>query len=122
MSRAASLRWILLVYVVACAVAWCVMAAFPAGSVRGLAAGLLASVAVTYAASLSLRNGSVFDPWWSVLPPVVALQLVPGWTPLRAACVLVVFVWAVRLTLNWAVGWPGLQHEDWRYLRMYERA
>lgn len=121
-SRATSFRWILAVYVVACALAWGVMAAFPAGSVRGLAAGLLSSVAVTYAASLYLRNGSVFDPWWSVLPPVAALQLVEDWTPLRVACVLVVFVWAVRLTANWAVGWAGLGHEDWRYLRMYEQA
>lgn len=121
-SRATSFRWILLVYLAACLVAWLVMAASPAGSVRGLAAGLLASVAVTYAASLYLRNGSVFDPWWSVLPPVAALELVESWTPLRVACVLVVFVWAVRLTLNWAVGWAGLGHEDWRYLRMYEQA
>jgi steroid 5-alpha reductase family enzyme len=121
-TRLASLRSVLAVYVVACGVTWGVMSAFPDGSVTGLAAGLLASVAVTYAASLYLHNGSVFDPWWSVLPPVAALVLVEEWTPLTVACVLVVFVWAVRLTLNWAVGWPGLSHEDWRYLRMYEQA
>jgi steroid 5-alpha reductase family enzyme len=28
----------------------------------------------------------------------------------------------VRLTANWAVGWPGLHHEDWRYAMLYERA
>ena len=121
-SRSASFGWILLVYVVACGVTWLVMAAFPAAPVRGLVAGLLASVAVTYVASLLLGNGSVFDPWWSVLPPVAALALVHEWTPLTVACVLVVFVWAARLTLNWAVGWAGLGHEDWRYPLMYERA
>ena len=121
-SRAASLRWILLVYAIACSVTWGVMAAFPEASVGGLAAGLLASVAVTYAASLYFGNGSVFDAWWSVLPPVAALQLVQDWTPLSVACVLVVFAWAVRLTLNWGIGWSGLGHEDWRYLRMYEQA
>jgi steroid 5-alpha reductase family enzyme len=121
-TRSASFRWILIVYAVACALAWGVMSAFPAGSVSGLAWGLLSSVAVTFAASLRLRNGSVFDPWWSVLPPVAALHLAHAWTPLTVACVLVVFVWAVRLTANWAVGWRGLAHEDWRYLLMYERA
>lgn len=121
-SRAASLGWIVLIYAVACCVTWGVMAAFPEATVSGLAAGLFASVAVTYAASLYFGNGSVFDPWWSVLPPVVALQLVQEWTPLTLACVLVVFVWAVRLTLNWGIGWSGLGHEDWRYLRMYEQA
>jgi steroid 5-alpha reductase family enzyme len=121
-SRLASLGVVLVTYVLACAVAWLVMSAFPTGSVAGLASGLLASVAVTFAASLRYGNGSVFDPWWSVLPPVAALHLVHAWTPLAVACVLVVFVWAVRLTMNWAVGWRGLAHEDWRYLMMYERA
>src|SRR5215470_13156157 len=91
--RAASLRWILVVYAVACALTWLVMSAFAPGSLRGLVVGLLASVAVTYAASLWLGNGSVFDPWWSVLPPLVALKLVAAWTPLTVACLLVIFVW-----------------------------
>ena len=25
-------------------------------------------------------------------------------------------LWAVRLTYNWARGWSGLDHEDWRYV------
>ena len=25
-------------------------------------------------------------------------------------------VWALRLTYNWARGWPGLHHVDWRYV------
>ncbi len=28
---------------------------------------------------------------------------------------LMVSVWSWRLTLNWARGWPGWHHEDWRY-------
>lgn len=121
-SRAASLGWIALVYAIACTVAWIVMSAFESRPVLGMFAGMAASVAVTFAGSLWLANGSVFDAWWSVLPPVVALHLVTEWTPLTVACVLVVFIWAVRLTINWAVGWPGLQHEDWRYLQLYDRS
>jgi len=120
--RAASFGWILAVYAVASAVAWIVMSIQDARPVLGMGAGMLASVAVTYVASLWLGNGSVFDPWWSVLPPVVALHLVHEWTPLTVACVVVIFAWAVRLTLNWAVGWPGLSHEDWRYAILYERS
>jgi steroid 5-alpha reductase family enzyme len=119
--RADAFGWIALVYVIAASVAWIVMATFEARPVLGMGAGMLASVAVTYLASIWLENGSVFDPWWSVLPPVVALHLVSEWTPLASACVLVVSVWAVRLTLNWAMGWPGLHHEDWRYAVLYER-
>jgi steroid 5-alpha reductase family enzyme len=120
--RAASLGWIALVYAVACAIAWILMSVFEGRPVLGMGAGMAASVAVTFAASVWLRNGSVFDAWWSVLPPVVALHLVTEWTPLTVACALVVFIWAVRLTVNWAVGWPGLHHEDWRYLQLYERS
>jgi steroid 5-alpha reductase family enzyme len=120
--RASAFGWIALVYAVAGGVAWLVMAMFEARPVLAMGAGMFASVAVTYLASVWLENGSVFDPWWSVLPPVVALHLVSEWTPLALACVLVVFVWAVRLTGNWAVGWPGLQHEDWRYAVLYARS
>ena len=43
-------------------------------------------------------------------------------TPLCTALLLVLCVWGVRLTVNWAVGWPGMHHEDWRYLMLYECA
>ena len=33
-----------------------------------------------------------------------------------------VLAWAVRLTWNWARGWQGLGHEDWRYLRLKEQS
>jgi steroid 5-alpha reductase family enzyme len=120
--RASSFGWIALVYAVACAVAWLVMSMFAGRPVLALGAGMLASVGVTFLASVWLENGSVFDPWWSVLPPVAALHLVTAWTPLALACAIVLFAWAVRLTANWAVGWPGLHHEDWRYPLLYARS
>jgi steroid 5-alpha reductase family enzyme len=66
-------------------------------------------------------NSSLYDPYWSVAPPVIGAywstalpdsQAVPARQLLVLALVL---VWAVRLTLNWARGWPGLHHQDWRY-------
>jgi steroid 5-alpha reductase family enzyme len=121
--RAGSFGWVALVYAIAGSVAWIVMSSFEGEPAPlALGAGLLASVAVTFLASIWLENGSVFDPWWSVLPPLVALHLVSEWTPLTIACVLVVFVWAVRLTVNWAIAWPGLHHEDWRYALLYQRS
>jgi steroid 5-alpha reductase family enzyme len=45
---------------------------------------------------------------------------VPG---LRLAALgVVVGVWGVRLTWNWARGWTGLDHEDWRYVGFRELA
>ena len=68
----------------------------------------------------------MFDPWWSVLPAAAAVWLSCGATAgvptLRIILVLVtVWVWAVRLTLNWIRGWAGLHHEDWRYLDLYTK-
>ncbi|HTF36367.1 MAG TPA: DUF1295 domain-containing protein [Myxococcota bacterium] len=83
---------------------------------------------VVFAFSMTLSNSSVYDPYWSVAPPVVALywmQVLPasGGSFVRHALVLwLVVVWAVRLTYNWACGWPGLDHEDWRYRELRAKA
>ncbi len=123
--RAGSLARIAVVYAIAAGVAWAVFQSFGAHPLANVALGMLAATAVTFAATLLWNNGSVFDAYWSVLPPLVALYLAgvgaSFGTPLGTALLLVVFAWALRLTLNWAVGWPGLHHEDWRYLMLYER-
>jgi steroid 5-alpha reductase family enzyme len=119
--------WIVaLVYALAIAAAWLVWSQLDAHPHWALLAGFAASMAVTFVATLWARNGSVFDPWWSVLPPVAALWLVglaegDAWTPRQVAVLVVVWFWALRLTLNWVVGWPGLHHEDWRYVDLKQR-
>lgn len=76
---------------------------------------------VIFAASMWFANSSLYDPYWSAAPPVIALYwasapLGSSGVPARQWLVLLlVFAWGVRLTLNWARGWPGLHHQDWRY-------
>ena len=41
---------------------------------------------------------------------------------LTALVLVVVMVWGVRLTSNWVRGWPGLHHEDWRYVMLRKDA
>ena len=50
-------------------------------------------------------------------PLIVAYLILAGdGNPARQGLVAVVVgLWAVRLTANWAYGWQGLDHEDWRY-------
>ena len=126
LGRAASLGWIAAVYAVAVWVAVAVFRSLDAHPLLDVLAGMLAATGVTFVATLVWRNGSVFDAYWSVLPPFVALHLAAVGrafeTPLCTALLLVVFAWAVRLTANWAIGWSGLAHEDWRYEMLYERA
>jgi steroid 5-alpha reductase family enzyme len=76
---------------------------------------------VVFAASMYFANSSLYDPYWSVAPPVIGLfwassLLDSQAVPVRQWLVLLlIFAWGIRLTLNWARGWPGLHHQDWRY-------
>jgi len=124
--RAGSFRYITVVYLIAIAAAWLTWLHVDAHPHWTLLAGLAAATAVTFVAAVHADNGSVFDAWWSVLPPFAALWLTglsesEGLTPRQVAVQAVVWFWAARLTANWAVGWPGLQHEDWRYVDLKQR-
>lgn len=100
----------------------------PAGWPPGLfvvAVADLVATAVVFAWSLAFRNASFYDPYWSVAPPVIGLY---WWAlvgfPLDARVLLalgLVGLWSVRLTLNWAQGWQGLPHEDWRYRNLQQQ-
>jgi steroid 5-alpha reductase family enzyme len=127
MGKAGSLTMVAVAYAMACGVAWSIAEAVgPDRPVWALAGGYVASALVIYLWSMGVDNGSMFDAWWSVLPPLAAVWMavtatadVPG---LRVALVLVVvWAWAIRLTLNWARDWVGLSHEDWRYLDLYSK-
>ena len=126
LGRRGSFGYVLGVYILAVGVAWLGFAWAPFEPPWAMVAGLFASVAVTFAAALHTGNGSVFDPWWSVLPPFAALWFTglsdhSEVTARQLAVHAVVWFWAVRLTANWVRGWPGLGHEDWRYVDLVER-
>lgn len=92
--------------------------------------GYAITVVVVYAVSQVVLNGSLFDPWWSVVPAAFAIWLAivfdeaGGFTAgdLRRWIVAgLTLLWGGRLTTNWVLGWPGLHHEDWRYRMLYEQ-
>jgi steroid 5-alpha reductase family enzyme len=86
----------------------------------------LAATFVVFGFSMAFDNSSFYDPYWSVAPPLIGLAFVCTAeagvaVPARQALVLgLVALWALRLTWNWARGWSGLRHEDWRYVDMRE--
>jgi steroid 5-alpha reductase family enzyme len=83
---------------------------------------LLADVAATvvvFAASTLTGNASLYDPYWSVAPPIVVIAwaaIGTGVGARQAAVIVLVVAWAIRLTANWARSWRGFRHEDWRYV------
>ena len=72
---------------------------------------------------LMKKNVSVYDPYWSVFPPVAFTLWAfhKGVFSLPVVLLLVaVWYWGIRLTGNWAYTFKGLDHEDWRYTRYRE--
>lgn len=115
------------------------------------------TVIILFLGSLDFNNSSVFDPYWSVAPPLMLLyyltlhyfpalfqppqpatttvyfSLVTGQlaemappsapdllqgpqTPRLILLFVLLFVYGFRLTFHFFKGWPGLKHEDWRYV------
>ena len=64
------------------------------------------------------RNSSVYDPYWSVAPPLMltgyAIHCEAYSLPMMLMLVAV-WYWAIRLTANWAYTFPNLNKQDWRY-------
>ena len=87
-----------------------------------LLSDVLATV-IVWAFGLVYENVSVYDPYWSVAPPVMftAWAFYKGCFTLPVILLLVaVWYWGIRLTGNWAYTFKGLGHEDWRYTRYRE--
>lgn len=132
MSKGRSLALVALAYLVAIAVAVGWLAWGPHTGrlwLDALVADVLATL-VVFAFSRAYHNSSFYDAYWSVIPPLLLafwwwqgpVELTgPG--ALRCWLMTVVMLyWAVRLTGNWAYGFPGLHHEDWRYPLLREGA
>jgi steroid 5-alpha reductase family enzyme len=93
------------------------------GSLLWLAAvGDLVATLVVFGFSAAYRNSSFYDPYWSVVPPVLlAYWILAAGLPIDLRSVLLAGLvgwWALRLTHNWARGWHGLGDEDWRYRQL----
>ncbi|MBQ0064249.1 MAG: DUF1295 domain-containing protein [Firmicutes bacterium] len=65
-----------------------------------------------------LQDTSLYDPYWSVEPPVLLfLNMIrfSCWNINAILLFFVFFIWAARLTINWYVTYKGAGKEDWRY-------
>jgi steroid 5-alpha reductase family enzyme len=118
-----------LAYLVGFVVAGAVVNALPA-EWHPIAVFALADVAATvavFAFSFANDNTSFYDPYWSVAPVVIAVWLALGPGAARGldarqvAVLALVTLYGMRLTFNWARGWAGIRHEDWRYVEFRQK-
>ena len=87
-----------------------------------LAADVFATV-IVFIFSLIFRNASVYDPYWSVQPPVIlCVTLIRcGGTTFCWILFAAVLLWGLRLTANWAYNFTGFDYQDWRYTMLKEK-
>lgn len=92
-------------------------------SAQPIIALLIADVVATivvWAFGLLYENVSVYDPYWSVFPPV-AFLLWAFYTGVWSLPVILLLIaswyWGWRLTRNWVITFKGIAHEDWRYTK-----
>ena len=79
---------------------------------------------LVYFVSVLYADVSVYDPYWSVAPPVMLIANILKYKLFNLNAVillLLVGVWAFRLTANWYSTYRGVGHEDWRYAQYRER-
>ncbi len=117
LSRAESFILITIIYVFAFFAAIAAYRYLPITAIwlRLLAADVCATV-FTFICSCLLSNASVYDPYWSVQPPLILFSFLCRPVSLAKILLLVaVTLWAVRLTANWAYTFRDLSHQDWRY-------
>ncbi len=85
----------------------------------------LAMTGLVFIFSLWKVNTSAYDAFWSIIPSYLTIWLFflcdgANWGLWAWATMLMVNLWSWRLTHNWARGWPGWAHEDWRYVDFRE--
>ncbi len=108
-------------YIVTLGIAWGALEVLDQSPLWDMFWADIAATVAIFVFSRLYKNSSFYDAYWSVIPPLIALYwamtaTAQGIDVTRALLVVIlVWLWGIRLTANWATFWPGLEHEDWRY-------
>ena len=94
--------------------------AFIGNIFAAVAAFTAAATLVIFVVSVVFKDVSIYDPYWSVAPPVMLLAAMIKYGLWNVNAIIIfalVLLWAFRLTANWLLTYKGLGHEDWRYAK-----
>lgn len=122
-NRVASFAAVTLVYIIAAVIGITVYVMLDFPWWLSLLIADIAATVVTFIFSVIFGNASVYDPYWSIQPPVILIAFAMGekLTILGVLLIIVVSYWAIRLTANWAYTFANLNHQDWRYTMLKEK-
>jgi steroid 5-alpha reductase family enzyme len=125
-SKTAASLTILLIYLIALLPLYWLFPLLPFENtmVNVLIADVVATV-IVFIFSIIFSNSSVYDPYWSVAPPIIVIYLIsifPEGNSVRQWVILsLILFWSFRLTINWLRGWQGFKHQDWRYTNIADK-
>jgi steroid 5-alpha reductase family enzyme len=82
----------------------------------------IAGTFIIFGFSFVFKNSSIYDPYWSVVPLIIAVYLVEtnpqGNFQRQIILFAIIALWGIRLTFNWIKSWDGLNKQDWRYTKL----
>ena len=122
-SKPTSILLITAIYLLAGIAAWLLFVKLTdigTGALWALFAADVLATIVVWAFGLLYENVSVYDPYWSVFPPVVFLLwafYTGNWSLPVILLLIASWYWGWRLTRNWVITFKGIAHEDWRYTK-----
>ncbi len=122
--RGFSFAVVTLVYIIATVFGVLVYRILPYGIwLNVLLADIVATV-VVFIASVAFGNASVYDPYWSVQPIVIVMAFAVRYSLsiTGVLALIVICIWGVRLTANWAYTFHGLHAQDWRYTMLKQQS
>lgn len=85
----------------------------------------LVATGVVFICSAVVDNSSMYDPYWSLAPPLMVWYWMDSLAVAWSLPVTIFFVamcaWSLRLTCNCLLNWKHLGDEDWRYVGFRKR-
>ena len=118
-----SLLIVLFVYLVALGSGYYIVTLFDSPILLKLFVLDLYATFIVYLASVVFKNTSIYDPYWSFTPWVIAIIAMiwcKAWTVPVIILLVALSFWSWRLTVNWIKTFKDLSKEDWRYAKYRE--
>ncbi|MBO6261868.1 MAG: DUF1295 domain-containing protein [Bacilli bacterium] len=80
---------------------------------------------IVWLGGVLLRTASAYDPYWSIQTLIIYTFIVSkhnNWNFATISLFVVIFIYSLRLTMNFIVGFHSLSYVDWRYKMLKEKS
>ena len=118
LGKVPSLLIIATIYAFALSCGYLLARLIPASMILRLFLTDIFATVIVYIFSVIFKNTSVYDPYWSFVPWVLAFIAMVETRNFSVPIIILYIafsIWSWRLTFNWAVTFKNMTWEDWRY-------